>query len=85
MSKRLSRVVVQKTKKGCESSFVITTISDLGYKHKAYLSESLWRLKLGEWLNDDVINVYLELLQRSRAADQSIKPIGILSIKPNSP
>jgi Ulp1 family protease len=85
MSKRLSRVVVQKTEKGYESSFVITTISNLGYKHKAYLLESLWRLKLREWLNNNVINTYLKLLQRSRAVDQFIEPTGILSIKPDSP
>jgi len=41
MSKKLSRVVVRKTKKGYKSLFIITTISNLGYKYKAYLLESL--------------------------------------------
>ena len=57
MSKRLSEVVVGK--KNGESSTIVTKI-ELGYR--AHLEEYLWRLKPGQWLNDEIINAYLELL-----------------------
>jgi NAD-dependent SIR2 family protein deacetylase len=75
MSERLSEVVVEvvvrKTEKnGTEkvhaSSSVVTKILELGYRAKP--EKSLWRLKPGEWLDDEIINAYLELLQRSIAS-----------------
>jgi Ulp1 family protease len=75
MSKRLSEVVVEvvvrKTEGGWTetvraSSTVVTKIHELGYQAKP--EKSLWRLKPGEWLNDEIINAYLELLQRSIAS-----------------
>lgn len=66
-SKRLDNVIVQVIKvkdlEDHQSSSVLTTITKLGYK--ANIASSLWRLKHGECLNDEVINAYIELLQRS--------------------
>jgi hypothetical protein len=83
MSKRLSEVVVRGPKESRESSLVITKIANLGY-WEVYLAKSLWRLKPGEELIDNVLNSYLRLLRRSRPVSQSIQPTGILNIKPNS-
>jgi NAD-dependent histone deacetylase SIR2 len=83
MSKRLSEVVVRGPKESRESSSVVTKIANLGYR-EVYLAKSLWRLKLGEELNDDVLNSYLRLLQRSGPVCQSIQLTGILNIKPDS-
>lgn len=75
MSKRLSKVVVEvvvreteenRTEKVRVSSTVVTNIIKLGYR--AEPEKSLWRLKPGEYLNDKIINAYLELLQRSVAS-----------------
>lgn len=74
-SKRLSEVVVEtvvrkteggRTEKVRASSTVVTKIHQLGYRAKP--EKSLWRLKPGEWLDDEIINAYLELLQRSVAS-----------------
>lgn len=46
----------------CISSTVVMTITDFGYK--ANLQHSLWRLKPETWLNDEVVNAYIELLQK---------------------
>lgn len=75
VSKRLSEVIVEvvvrKTEKNRtesvrESSTVVTKIIKLGYR--AEPERSLWRLKQGEYLNDEIINAYLELLQRAVAS-----------------
>ena len=72
MSKRLSEVVVEavvretektRTEKVRVSSTVVTKILKLGYQ--ANPEKSLWRLKPGEYLDDEIINAYLELLQIS--------------------
>jgi hypothetical protein len=84
MSQRLSEVVMQETATGYASMSLVTRIPKLGYQEQ--VAESLWHLKPGEELNDEVFNAYLELLQRSRvSADQSIKETGILNLKPNRP
>ena len=72
MSKRLSEVVVPcDGSTGNETSrtgsTAITKIANLGYE-ATYLGQSLWRLKPGHWLNDEIINAYLELLGRSIAS-----------------
>ncbi|TVY18846.1 NAD-dependent protein deacetylase [Lachnellula arida] len=72
ISKRLSEVVIKvvirktgknQTEKVRESSTVVTKIIKLGYRVDP--EKSLWRLKQGEYLNDEILNAYLELLQRS--------------------
>jgi hypothetical protein len=66
------------------SSSVITTVTDLGYEAKP--KESLWRLKPGEYLNDEVMNAYLELLPGFNAtAGHSIQRTFILDMKPHQP
>ncbi|OAF59033.1 hypothetical protein VC83_04184 [Pseudogymnoascus destructans] len=63
-SKRLDSVIVRGIKvKNHRSLSVLTTITNLGYE--ANIALSLWRLKHGEYLDDEVINAYIELLQRS--------------------
>jgi Ulp1 family protease len=71
MSRRLSNVVVAVIKGKRRSSSVITKIENLGYQ--AHPEKSLWRLKAKEYLDDKVINAYLELLRNSGVAEsQSI-------------
>ena len=65
MSKRLSEVVVEVidcTTRVRKSSTVVTEIN-LNYRAKP--EKSLWRLKPGEYLDDEIINAYFELLQKS--------------------
>ncbi|KAH7363946.1 DHS-like NAD/FAD-binding domain-containing protein [Rhexocercosporidium sp. MPI-PUGE-AT-0058] len=90
MSKRLSEVVVplQDGENGTArtSSTIVTKIINLGYK-ATFLGESLWRLKPGQYLNDEVINAYLELLQRSIASPSQriADSFTILATKVNRP
>jgi NAD+-dependent protein deacetylase SIR2 len=67
------------------SSSVVTTIVNLGYKADA--QKSLWHLKPGEYLNDEVMNAYLELLPGFMATTgHSIWGTFILdSMKPETP
>lgn len=69
MLKRLSEVIIKvvvyktkenKTEEVYISSSVIIKILKLKYYIK--LEKSLWRLKPKEWLNNEIINIYLKLL-----------------------
>ena len=69
MLKRLSEVIIEvvirKTEKNETeevriSSSIVIKILELRYRVKP--EKSLWRLKPGEQLNDEIINIYLELL-----------------------
>ncbi|KFZ18876.1 hypothetical protein V501_00965, partial [Pseudogymnoascus sp. VKM F-4519 (FW-2642)] len=79
-SKRLDSVIVRGIEdENHRSSSVLTTIMNLGYK--ANIASSLWRLKYGECLDDEVINAYFELLQRSNLPyGQGIQPTFILGM-----
>ncbi|KAG9242016.1 hypothetical protein BJ878DRAFT_193647 [Calycina marina] len=75
MSKRLSGVVVEivvrKTEGGWTekvrvSSIVVTKLHELGHWTKP--EKFFWRLKPGQWLDEDIINAHLELLHRSVAS-----------------
>ena len=84
MSERLREVVVREAQIGRESSSTVTRITNLGYR-EADVAKSLWRLKPGEKLNDEIINAYLELLQRHGSAEQYIAEAGILHLKHGRP
>ncbi|KAL5354917.1 hypothetical protein ACLOAV_001008 [Pseudogymnoascus australis] len=85
MSKRLDSVNVKGIKvQHRRSSSVLTTIANLRYK--ANIASSLWRLKHGEYLDDEVINAYIELLQRSNLRHgQGIQPTFILRMVLETP
>jgi NAD-dependent histone deacetylase SIR2 len=82
MSQRLSEVEVRQIESSRKSTSVVTKIPSLGYR-EVNIANSLWHLKPGEELNDEVVNAYLELLQRSTVSvDQAIEGTGILYLKP---
>ncbi|KFY21433.1 hypothetical protein V493_07417 [Pseudogymnoascus sp. VKM F-4281 (FW-2241)] len=66
ISKRLDSVIVKGKVGDRQSSSTLTTIINLGYK--ASIASSLWRLQYGEWLDDEIVNAYIELLQGSNLA-----------------
>ncbi|KFY50509.1 hypothetical protein V495_00225 [Pseudogymnoascus sp. VKM F-4514 (FW-929)] len=84
-SRRLDSVIVKGINiRDRKSSSVLTTITNLGYK--ANIASSLWRLKHGECLDDEVINAYIELLQRSNLPQgQHIQPTFILKMSLERP
>jgi NAD+-dependent protein deacetylase SIR2 len=85
MTKRLSKVVVEKTADGHKSSSIVTPITELGYGGWAEPEKSLWRLKPEVYLNDEIINAYLKLLQESALAGHYIQKTFAFERKPNNP
>jgi NAD-dependent histone deacetylase SIR2 len=83
MSKRLGEVVISKAGTRIGGTSLVTRITDLGYRDA--IADSLWRLKPGEELNDEILNAYLELLRSSLSAVQSIEETTILTLQPNRP
>lgn len=73
--KRLEEVIVEEVDLVRKSSSVITKIALSGYS-EAYLGKSLWRLARGEWLNDEILNAYFELLKMP--ANQRIEKTTII-------
>jgi NAD-dependent histone deacetylase SIR2 len=93
MRERLKNVEIQVTIREKEtvreSSSVLTTIADCHYQQhykESDITKSLWHLKPGEYLNDEIINAYLELLQSSGLpAGHYIQHSYVLKMKPDNP
>ncbi|OBT40540.1 hypothetical protein VE00_09010 [Pseudogymnoascus sp. WSF 3629] len=83
--KRLQKVIVEVSDHIPKSSSVITKISLSGYR-EPYLGKSLWRLAKGQWLNDEILNAYFELLKKLLPTNQRIENTTIIPhiLRPNT-
>lgn len=83
--KRLQEVIVEVSDHIPKSSSVITKIPLSGYR-EPYLGKSLWRLARGQWLNDEILNAYFELLKKLLPTNQGIESTTIIPhiLRPNT-
>lgn len=77
-TKRLQQVTVRKVNHISTSSSSITGMS-LAHYGLDHLWSSLWRLKRGEWLNDEILNAYITLLSMRIPANHHIEYTNIIS------